>query len=280
MGIGSQRKLKYSIPMLYSSLVALAIISRLGGDSERRVSAASVIGMHVVVRLFAGMRERVGKPSINLDLPAGASVADAVTAVAREAKAREANANWCEYAHLMTAINDEYVSMDKKLCDGDELALIPPVSGGQCEVPGGVAFSESVEITSKRLDPSQVTARVHNDGNGAVVTFLGVTRDHNLDRRVKYLEYEAYQPMADNMIACLIVEMKQRWDIGLVAVAHRIGRVDVGEPSMVVAVSAEHRRPAFEAITHFVDRLKQVVPIWKKEYFDGGNVWIGRQPDR
>jgi len=160
--------------------------------------------MHVVVRLFAGMRERVGRPSIDLDLPAGASVADAVTAVAREA-----NANRCEHAHLMTAINDEYVSMDAKLRDGDELALIPPVSGGQCEVPGGVASSEYVEITSKRLDPSQITARVHNDGNGAVVTFLGVTRDHNLDRRVEYLEYEAYQPMADNVIACLIVEMKQ-----------------------------------------------------------------------
>ena len=135
--------------------------------------------------------------------------------------------------------------------------------------------SEDVEITSKKLDPSKVAARVHNDGIGAVVTFLGVTRNRNLDRRVKYLEYEAYQPMADNMIESLIVEMKQRWDIGLVAVAHRIGRVDVGEPSMVVAVSAEHRRPAFEAVVHFVDRLKQVVPIWKKEYFDGGTVWIG-----
>ena len=256
--------------MLYSTLVALAIISRIGGDSERRVSAASVIEMHVVVRLFAGTRERVGRPTINLDLPVGASVGDAVTAVAREA-----NESWCEQAHLMTAINGEYVSMDNKLCDGDELALIPPVSGGQCEEPRALASSEYVDITSKRLDPSQITARVHNDGNGAVVTFLGVTRDHNLDRRVKYLEYEAYQPMADNMIACLIMEMKHRWDIGLVAVAHRIGRVDVGEPSMVVAVSAEHRRPAFEAIIHFVDRLKQIVPIWKKEYFDGGTVWIG-----
>ena len=132
-----------------------------------------------------------------------------------------------------------------------------------------------VTITEKRLDPAPLVERVRSDRDGCVVTFLGVTRDHNEGRRVLYLEYEAYRPMAERKMAEIIDEMKARWEIGSAAVAHRVGRVDVGETSMVVAVSAPHRGPAFEAAMHFVDRLKRVVPIWKKEFFEGGEVWIG-----
>ncbi|MCH7907680.1 MAG: molybdenum cofactor biosynthesis protein MoaE, partial [Chloroflexi bacterium] len=101
------------------------------------------------------------------------------------------------------------------------------------------------------------------------------TRNHNDGRRVEYLEYEAYRPMADEKLQELIDEIKERWEIDAVAVAHRVGRVDIGETSLVIAVSAAHRRPAFEAALHLVDRLKEVVPIWKKEFFEGGEVWIG-----
>src|SRR3972149_1463554 len=107
---------------------------------------------------------------------------------------------------------------------------------------------------------------------------MGVTRDDNDGRRVTCLEYEAYQPMAEQKIAEIISEMKSRWDIGGVAIAHRTGRVGIGEISMVLAVSAAHRRPAFEAALYFVDRLKEIVPIWKKEHYEGGTMWIGETP--
>ena len=132
-----------------------------------------------------------------------------------------------------------------------------------------------VTITEEPLDPAPLVEQVRSDRDGVVVTFLGVTRDHNEGRRVLYLEYEAYRPMAERKMAEIIDEMKARWKIGSVAVAHRVGRVDIGETSMVVAVSAPHRGPAFEAAMHFVDQLKRVVPIWKKEYCEGGEVWVG-----
>ena len=130
-------------------------------------------------------------------------------------------------------------------------------------------------ITDQPLEPNVLTDAVRDDTDGAVITFEGVTRDHNDGRGVEYLEYEAYRPMADEKLQELIDEIKGKWEIDKVAVAHRIGRVDIGELSLVIAVSAAHRRPAFEATPHFIDRLKEVVPIWKKEYFEGGEVWIG-----
>jgi len=132
-----------------------------------------------------------------------------------------------------------------------------------------------IVITEQPLEPNILTDAVRGDTDGAVITFEGVTRNHNDGRGVEYLEYEAYRPMADEKLQELIDEIKDRWEIDKVAVAHRIGRVDIGELSLVIAVSAAHRRPAFEATLHFVDRLKEVVPIWKKEYFEGGEVWIG-----
>ena len=111
-----------------------------------------------------------------------------------------------------------------------------------------------------------------------MVTFLGVTRDHNEGRKVLHLDYEAYQPMAENKIVEIIGEMRSKWELGKIAIAHRTGRIDIGETSMVVAVGSAHRRPAFEASLYFVDRLKEIVPIWKREFFEGGEVWIGESP--
>ena len=135
-----------------------------------------------------------------------------------------------------------------------------------------------IEITHDTLDPEFIAAKVKKDANGAVVTFLGTTRSSTGDRKVLHLEYEAYQPMAENKIRELFSEMRQHYEIDRCAVAHRVGRVNIGEKSMVVAVSAAHRRPAFEATLYFVDRLKEIVPIWKKEHFDGGEVWSNDTP--
>jgi len=130
-------------------------------------------------------------------------------------------------------------------------------------------------ITDDPLDPEAVTSQVRKDSNGAVVTFLGTTRNVTDDRKVLRLEYEAYRPMADNKLAEIAEEMKVRWPIDAVAIAHRLGRLEIGEISLVVAVSAGHRSEAFEACQFSVDRIKQIVPIWKKEFFEDGDVWVG-----
>ena len=221
----------------------------------------------VTVRLFAGVREAAGVSAVGVELPAPATIGDAV-----EAASRAVPGVWKLPKTVLLASNGEYGSNETQVEDGDEVAIIPPVSGG-----AGVAAS-GITITDDPLDPEPLTEFVTTDVDGAVVTFLGVTRNHNEGRRVLYLEYEAYRPMADQVIAEIIAEMKSKFEIGRVAVAHRTGRVDIGETSMVVAVGAAHRRPAFEAALHFIDRLKQIVPIWKKEYFEGGEVWIGDTP--
>ena len=221
----------------------------------------------VTVRLFAGIREAAGVSAVDVELRAPASIGDAV-----EAASRAVPGVWRLPKTVLLASNGEFASNETLIEDGDEVAIIPPVSGG---AGNGM---QKITITDGPLDPAPLTEFVSTDVDGAVVTFLGVTRNHNEGRRVSYLEYEAYRPMADHVMAEIIGEMRSRFEIGRVAVAHRTGRVDIGETSMVVAVGAAHRRPAFEAALHFIDRLKQVVPIWKKEYFEGGEVWIGDTP--
>ena len=136
-----------------------------------------------------------------------------------------------------------------------------------------------IEITLKPLDPESITEKVRRRSNGAVVTFLGTTRDSTDDRQVLHLEYEAYEPMAEKKLAEIADELRDRYGVSDVAVSHRLGRLEVGEISLVVAVSAPHRREAFEACQRAVDRIKQTVPIWKKEYFEGGEVWVESPED-
>ena len=136
-----------------------------------------------------------------------------------------------------------------------------------------------IQITHDELEPDKITAQVRRDTNGAVLTFLGTTRSVTRGRRVLQLEYEAYRPMADNKLAEIADEMRQRWDVQDVAIGHRLGRLEIGDISLVVAVASPHRAHAFEACQYAVDRIKQIVPIWKKEYFEGGEVWVGSQED-
>ncbi len=135
-----------------------------------------------------------------------------------------------------------------------------------------------IEITNEVLDPAAVAAKVSRDTNGAVVTFLGVTRSFTGNRRVLHLAYEAYRPMADAKLAEVADEMRNRWPVE-VAISHRLGMLEIGEISLVVAVGSPHRKDAFEACHYSIDRIKQIVPIWKKEFFEGGEVWVGSQQE-
>jgi len=131
-----------------------------------------------------------------------------------------------------------------------------------------------IEITHDPLEPESITAGVRGDANGAVVTFLGATRSFTSGRKVLHLEYEAYRPMADAKLAEIVNEMRERWSIEDVAIAHRLGRLEIGEISLVIAAASPHRVEAFAACQYAVDRIKQVVPIWKKEFFEGGEAWV------
>ncbi len=228
----------------------------------QRSTTESATGIAVTVRLFASVRESAGTAAVNVRLGHGALVEDALNSASKAVPGV-----WKLPSKYMIAVNGQYAGPTTPLSDGDTVAVIPPVSGGSSR--------QFIKITSEPLEADLLVKHILSDADGAVVTFIGVTRDHNEGRHVEFLEYEAYQPMAEEKIAGIIDDMKSRWQIGNVAVAHRTGRVNVGETSMVLAVSAPHRRPAFEAALYFVDQLKLIVPIWKKEHFEGGEVWIG-----
>ena len=215
--------------------------------------------MNVRVQFFALYRERAGLKQLSLNLSPGATVSQAVEEVRSLYPALAAST-----VDIVAAVNAEYATPDLVLREGDDIALIPPVSGGQ----------DMIEITHGPLDPEEVTAKVRKPTNGAVVTFLGTTRLFADGRKVVSLEYEAYEEMALNELEAIRREIQTEWSIEDIAIAHRIGRVDIGEISLVVAVASPHRKEAFHACHEAVDRLKQRVPIWKKEYFEDGYHWV------
>ena len=207
--------------------------------------------MAVSVRLFAGLRERAGWSQRELE---AATVADVWPQLGLGE----------EPAGLLYAVNKRYADRDDALADGDEVAVIPPVSGG--------AF----RLTAEPIDPAAVIGEVSDPRAGGIATFIGTTRVQSRGRTVHYLDYEAYGGMAEDVMADIAAELKRKHDLCEVAITHRVGRVDIGELSVVIAVSAPHRAAALAACKEAIDTLKQTVPLWKKEVYEGGEEWIGR----
>jgi molybdopterin synthase catalytic subunit len=210
--------------------------------------------VRVTVKLFAGLRERAGYGERELTVPDGAR-AEAVWASLELGD---------EPAGLLYAVNREYAERGRALADGDEIALIPPVSGG--------AFL----LSERPLSLEAAVGEVRSDEAGAIATFVGTTRARSRGRAVERLEYEAYAGMAEEVMARIAEELKGAYDLCDVAIHHRVGVVDVGDTSVVIAVSAPHRAAALEACRDAIDTLKQTVPLWKKEIYEGGAEWIGR----
>jgi molybdopterin synthase catalytic subunit/molybdopterin converting factor small subunit len=208
--------------------------------------------VRVTVRLFAGLRERAGTARLEID---------GVTCVA-DVWAKLGLGD--EPAGLLYALNREYVDREAALADGDEVALIPPVSGG------------SFRITEEPLDIARVVEEAESDDAGAVATFVGTVRRRSRERDVLYLEYEAFEEMAEPMLAQLARDLTAAHGLSKVAIHHRVGRVEIGEPSVVIAVSAPHRAAALDACRAAIDTLKETIPLWKKEVYAGGEEWIGR----
>jgi len=178
---------------------------------------------------------------------------------------------------IVVARNHAFAAPATKIAEGDEIALLPPVSGGSENGADGLEIEEAgnyFAITRRSIDTRRLTGRLLRGGEGAVVTFEGTVRNHTGGKRTLYLDYEGYEPMALRTMAEIGRELVQSFAIEGVAMAHRLGRLLVGETSVVVMVTAAHRRPAFEAALEGIDRPKKRVPIWKKEHFADGEVWV------
>ena len=208
--------------------------------------------MTVTVRLFAGLRERAGWSKRELD------DVERVGDVWAELGLGE------EPEGLLYAVNREYADADRALADGDEVALIPPVSGG--------AF----RLSEDPLSLEAAVAEVASENAGAIATFVGTTRAWSRGRAVRHLEYEAFAGMAEQEMERIADELRGRYELHDIAIHHRVGRVDIGERSVVIAVSAPHRGDALAACKDAIDTLKGTVPLWKKEVYEGGEEWIGR----
>jgi molybdopterin converting factor subunit 1 len=213
--------------------------------------------MVLQVRLFAVLRERAGRETLEIEVAEGATVAEAMRALAA---ANQPLGEALEAMPVVMAVNRSYVDAGATLSVGDELALIPPVSGGG-EQP-------HVRVTAERLSADRLNQLVATPHTGAIVTFQGTTRD------VERLDYEAYEPMAEERIAAILADILSRHEIEGAAAEHRTGTVSRGEPSVVVAIAAAHRGPAFAAAREAIDRIKAEAPIWKREVEGGESRWV------
>jgi molybdopterin synthase catalytic subunit/molybdopterin converting factor small subunit len=230
--------------------------------------------MKVGVLFFGALKELLGRPGDTVVLPEGAHVRELLLYYAREAPRFEAMA-----PSLAISVNQEYAGPDRPLHEGDEVGLLPPVSGGLDEgggkLPGEVPSKApgEVRLVRDQIAAEAMVARLKRPEDGAAVIFDGVVRDNTRGRRTLYLDYEAYEAMALKQMESLAVEARERFAVRGVSIIHRLGRLQIGETSVLIVVAAAHRGAAFEACRWIIDTLKKTVPIWKKEYFADGAVW-------
>ncbi len=219
--------------------------------------------MSVKVLLFAAYREAVGAKQVNIDVQDGARLADVWATLAQQYPRLSVFSTT-----VVGAVNSEYAKLDAPVKDGDEVAFLPPVAGG-----------DHFAMTEQPIDEAQLRRAVGDPGSGAILIFLGTTRNQTGGRQVEYLEYEAYTEMAEGRMAAIAKEIRERWaSVKGIAIVHRVGRVDIGDVSIGIAVSTPHRGDAFAACRYAIDRAKEHLPIWKKEVWEGGAEWIEEGP--
>jgi molybdopterin synthase catalytic subunit len=220
--------------------------------------------MQIRLRLFASAREILGQRELMLEVPEGTCGVELLRILVSAHPGLEGLA-----PSLTFAVNQEYADADRILADGDEVALLPPVSGG----------TDLFDVTDAALSLDSLVAAVREPGSGAIASFLGIVRGVARGREVKYLEYDAYPEMAVETLRQIGGEIRTRWPVGHVAIVHRVGRLGIGEASVAIAISSPHRAEALQACAYAIERLKQVVPIWKKEVWADGAEWIGSTVD-
>ena len=236
--------------------------------------------MKIRVLLFGVLKDMLGRSVDMIDLPEGARVREVILCYSRVSPRFEAMV-----PSLAISVNQEYSRADRALRDGDEVGLLPPVSGGSSEDGSSESGSAEggdegpgevrgeIQIVREPIDTEAVVARLKRPADGAALIFDGVVRDNTRGRRTLYLDYEAYEAMALKQMETLTVEARARFGVRGASIVHRLGRLEIGETSVLIVVASGHRGAAFEACRWIIDTLKKTVPIWKKEHFEDGAVW-------
>lgn len=230
--------------------------------------------MHVRLLFFATLKDIVGARQMEIELAPGATVGDVLSHL------ENSYPRMRDYRPVvLTAVNEEYVNHRVQVQDGDEVAIFPPVSGG--DVGSDTLLigrpGELYQITRDPIDAQKISREMLRAEDGAICIFDGVVRNNSKGKRTLHLVYEAYDTMALRKLEEIGMFVRQAWDIGCIAMIHRLGRLDIGETSVAVVVTSAHRRAAFDACHYAIDKLKKVVPIWKKEFFEDGELWIEGQ---
>ena len=228
--------------------------------------------MRVNVLFFGSLKDVTGCAEDKLEVPEGSHLGGIFDHYAQRFPQLRAMAG-----SIVMARNHEFSPLGSVVAEGDEVAFLPPVSGGaegryHCEIADG--DGHFFALTRYKIETRELTERMLAGSDGAVVAFEGVVRDNTKGRPTRFLEYECYEPMAVKMMAAIGREIAESRPIGRIAMVHRLGRMEIGEASVAIVVTAPHRRPAFEGALEGIDRLKKLVPIWKKEHFADGEVWV------
>jgi len=224
--------------------------------------------MQIRVLFFGVLKDLVGRSSETLELPEGARLQTVLSHYARQAPRFEAM-----LPSLALSVNQKYSGPDQALQGGDEVGLLPPVSGGSAVADSGV-----IRIVREPISTQAELDRLKLPEDGAAVIFEGIVRNNTRGRRTLYLDYEAYEAMALQQMEALAGQARSSFAVREIALVHRLGRLEIGETSVLIVVVSAHRGPAFDACRWIIDTLKKTVPIWKKEYFEDGAVWADGEP--
>ena len=229
--------------------------------------------MQVKLLFFASLKDIVGSRQLDLDVPSGATVNDLLERLeSRYPGLRRYR------SIVLTSLNEEYVDRHAVVSDGDEVALFPPVSGGSSSGPVlSERPREIYRLTREAIDAHEIAELILRPEDGALCVFEGVVRNNSKGKATRYLEYEAYETMALKTMEEIGEFVRNAWDIGCVAIIHRLGHMDIGETSVAIIITSPHRKASFDACEYAIDRLKKIVPIWKKEFFEDGEVWVEGQ---
>ncbi|HTS36279.1 MAG TPA: molybdenum cofactor biosynthesis protein MoaE [Candidatus Solibacter sp.] len=228
--------------------------------------------MRVQVLFFGMLKDLAGKSAEVVELREGATARDLLAHYESQLPVLKNS-----FASLALAVNQQYAAADTLLHPDDEVALLPPVSGGS-EEEDGSSSGRHAEITREPIDTQEVLSSIKGGEDGAAVVFEGVVRNQTRGRRTLYLNYEAYEDMALKQMESLATQALHQFQVRDVAIVHRLGRLEIGETSVLIVVASAHRAAAFEACRWIIDTLKRTVPIWKKEYFEDGVVWADGEP--
>jgi molybdopterin converting factor subunit 1 len=229
--------------------------------------------MKVNVLFFASLVDVIGSRQLSFEVSEGGTVGDLLGALESSHPRIKAYR-----PVLLTAVNEEYVQQTHEIVEGDEVAIFPPVSGGEVSEALTVGSPYGLyRITRETIETQQIVRELLRDEDGAICIFEGVVRNNSKGKSTEHLIYEAYETMALRKLEEIGESVRQLWEIDSIAIIHRLGRMEIGETSVAIIVTSAHRRPAFDSCHYTIDRLKKIVPIWKKEFFDDGEVWVEGQ---